>query len=51
MIGCVDRRTGKVTIMSEGCSPKEAEAVLRALLRAANVAEAVKTRKANDKEA
>jgi len=51
MTGCIDRRTGKVTIMSEGCSPEEAEAVLRALLRAASVAEAAKLRKINDEEA
>ena len=51
MTGCIDRRTGKVTIMSEGMSAEEAQAVLKALLRAASVAEAVKARKAKAEEA
>ena len=37
MTGCIDRKTGKVTIVSEGRSAEEISAIVKHLLSAANV--------------
>ena len=36
MTGCIDRKTGKVTIMREGVTQEQINAVIRRLLSAAN---------------
>jgi hypothetical protein len=36
MTGCIDRKTGKVTIMRDGVTQEQINAVIRRLLSAAN---------------